>query len=57
VSFGVVAITVTETTTTLRKLLLLTYVPDNVKPLTKARSAAHRKELADYVIVCDTSSP
>jgi hypothetical protein len=56
VSFGVVAITVTETTTKLRKLLF-TYVPDNVKPLTKARSAAHRKELADYVIVCDTSSP
>jgi len=51
VNFGLFSLKVTETTTTVTKLLLLTWIGENVKPLTKARSAAHRKELANYVIV------
>jgi len=50
ISFCVVTFQVTETTTTTTKYILLTWVPENTKPLQKARSGSHRSELADWII-------
>lgn len=50
ISFCVVTFQVTETTTTTTKYVLLTWVPEDTKPLQKARSGSHRSELADWII-------
>eukprot|EP01094_Clydonella_sp_ATCC50884_P003181 TRINITY_DN1244_c0_g1_i1.p1 TRINITY_DN1244_c0_g1~~TRINITY_DN1244_c0_g1_i1.p1 ORF type:complete len:331 (+),score=115.51 TRINITY_DN1244_c0_g1_i1:65-994(+) len=50
VSFCLFSMKVTETTTTVTKFILLTWVGESVKPLTKARSSAHRTDLAEHII-------
>eukprot|EP01117_Protostelium_nocturnum_P012655 TRINITY_DN4659_c0_g1_i1.p1 TRINITY_DN4659_c0_g1~~TRINITY_DN4659_c0_g1_i1.p1 ORF type:complete len:317 (-),score=142.38 TRINITY_DN4659_c0_g1_i1:143-1048(-) len=40
---------VTETTTTTNKILLISMIGPNAGPLVKARSSAHRAELADFI--------
>jgi|ERR1712137_366374 len=50
VSFCVLTLQVTETTTTTTKYVLLTWVPESTPPLQKARTGSHRSELADWII-------
>lgn len=50
VSFCLVTFEVTETTSTVTKYVLLTWVGEYTPPLQKARSGPHRSELADWII-------
>jgi hypothetical protein len=47
--YSVVSQIVKETTNTVTKFLLVTMVGENAGPLAKAKSGAHRAEVADYV--------
>ena len=51
ISFCVVTFQIPETTNVMTKYVLLTWVPEATPPLQKARSGAHRSELADWIIV------
>merc|ERR1712232_51082 len=50
ISFCVCTFKVVETTNIITKFVLLTWVPETINPLAKARSGSHRSELADWII-------
>eukprot|EP01096_Ripella_sp_DP13-Kostka_P003660 TRINITY_DN15493_c0_g1_i1.p1 TRINITY_DN15493_c0_g1~~TRINITY_DN15493_c0_g1_i1.p1 ORF type:complete len:310 (-),score=153.56 TRINITY_DN15493_c0_g1_i1:45-974(-) len=49
ICFALIMQKVTETTTTVTKILLVTWVGEQVRPLQKARSSPHRDELANWL--------
>jgi len=49
-SFALVSFDFVETTQTIIKYILLSWVGENVNPLQKARASVHKSELADWVI-------
>jgi len=50
ISFVLATFQVVETSNTCTKYVMITWVGENTPPLQKARSGAHRSELADWII-------